>query len=144
MVVPLTMLTNAIENHISLVHLPYISHTLQLSIKWGLQVPFIARVLGGCKKLAQQFRKSIQLTYSLREKWRLLSGRQSLELVQSCPTRWGSTYLMLKRIQVLQQPLCAVTSSPGHTQLFQCMHENSPPTVLMQTLKRLGVAWRQG
>ena len=31
-----------------------------------------------------------------------------MEVIQSCPTRWGSTYLMLERIQVLQQPLCAV------------------------------------
>ena len=98
----------AIEDHMSLVHLPFICHTLQLSKDRGLQVPSIARVLGRCKKLAQQFHKSTQLTYSLREKQRLLSGGQSLELIQSCPTRWGSTYLMLEQIQVLQQPLCAV------------------------------------
>ena len=47
-------ITNAIEDHMSLVHLPCIGHTLQLSIDQGLQVPSIARVLGRCKKLAQQ------------------------------------------------------------------------------------------
>ena len=38
----------------------------------------------------------------------MLSGGQPLELFQSYPTRWGSTYLMLERIVKLQQPLCAV------------------------------------
>ena len=95
-------------------HLRCIGHTLQLSIERGLQVPSIAQVLGRCKKLAQQFHKSTQLTYSVREKQRLLSGDQSLELIQSCPTRWRSTYLMLKRIQVLQQPLCAVLLDQPH------------------------------
>ena len=35
-------ITNAIERHVSLVHLPCIDHTLQLSIERGLQVPSIA------------------------------------------------------------------------------------------------------
>ena len=61
-------ITNVIERHMSLVHLPCIGHTLQLSIQQGLQVPSIARVLGRCKKLAQQFHKTTQLTYGLREK----------------------------------------------------------------------------
>ena len=65
--------------------------------------------VGQMQELAQQFHRSTQLTYSLREKQRLLSdGGQSFELIQSCPTRWGSTFLMLDRIQVLQQALCAV------------------------------------
>ena len=58
-------ITNAIQNHMSLVHLPCIGHTLQLSIERGLQVSSIARVLGRCKKLAQQFHKSTQLTWTL-------------------------------------------------------------------------------
>ena len=41
--------------------------------------------------MAQQFHKSTQLTYDLREKQKLLSDGPSLELIQSCPTRWGST-----------------------------------------------------
>ena len=59
--------------------------------------------------MAQQFHKSTQLTYGPRKKQRLLSdGSQSLELIQSCPTKWGSTFMMLEQIQVLQQPLRAV------------------------------------
>ena len=90
-------------------HLPFIGHTLQVSIEGGLQVPSIARVLGRCKKLAQQFHKSTQLKYSLREKHRLLSEGQSMELIKSCPTRWGFTYLMLEQIQTLRSShMCAV------------------------------------
>ena len=101
-------ITNAIVHHLHLVHLPYVGHTLQLGVEKGLQVPQVARVLGRCKKLVEHFHKSTQETYALREKQRLLSDDPTLELIQSCPTRWGSTYLMLERIKKLQQPLCAV------------------------------------
>ena len=67
-------------NDLQLVHLPCIGHTFQLSVERGLQVTSIARVIGRCKKLAQQFHKSTQLTYDLREKQKLLSDGPSLEL----------------------------------------------------------------
>ena len=101
-------ITNAIVHHLHLVHLPCVGHTLQLGVEKGLKVPQVARVLGRCKKLVEHFHKSTQQTYALREKQRLLSDDSTLELVQSCPTRWGSTYLMLERIKKLQQSLCAV------------------------------------
>ena len=75
-------------DHLQLVQLPCIGHTLQLSVEWGLQATSIARVIGRCKKLAQQFHKSTQLTEGEAET--SVNG-PSLELIQSCPTR--STYV---------------------------------------------------
>ena len=39
-------------------------------------------MLGRCKKLVEHFHKSTQATYALREKQKLLSDDQTLELVQ--------------------------------------------------------------
>ena len=101
-------ITNAIVDHLHLVHLLCVGHTLQLGVEKSLKVLQFAHVLGRCKKMVKHFHKSNQATYTLRKKQRLLSDDQTLEFVQSCPTRWGSTYLMLERIKKLQQPLCAV------------------------------------
>ena len=101
-------ITNAVVDHLHLIHLPCVGHTLQLGVEKGLKVSQVARVLGRCKKLVEHFHKSTQATYALREKQKELSDDPTLELIQSCPTRWGSTYLMLERIKTLQQSLCAV------------------------------------
>ena len=80
-------ITNAIVDHLHLVHLSCVGHTLQLGIEKGLEVHQVACMLGRCKKLVEHFHKSTQATYALRKKQKLLSDDQTLELVQSCPTR---------------------------------------------------------
>ena len=107
--------TNAIDRHMYMVHLPCTRHSLQLSTEWGYQEPFIAWVLVRYNKLAQDFHKSTKLTYGLRVKQRLLSDRgQSLELIQSCPTRWGSTFFILEWIKCYSSQ-CMQFFSINHT-----------------------------
>ena len=100
-------ITNAVVDHLHLVHLSCVGHTLQLRVEKGLKVPQVARVLGRCKKLVEHFHKSTQETYALREKQRIPSDDPTLELIQSSPTRWGSAYFMIEHIKKLHQPLCS-------------------------------------
>ena len=42
-------ITNAVVDHLHLIHLPCVGHTLQLGVEKGLKVPQVARVLGKCE-----------------------------------------------------------------------------------------------
>lgn len=64
-------------------HFPCFAHTLQLSIKNGLQIPRVQRVIARCKKLVEHFTKSTKETYSLREKQEMLKLPQH-KLIQDC------------------------------------------------------------
>ena len=88
-------------------HFPCVAHTLQLSIKNGLEVTRVQRVLGRCRKLVEHFRKSTKETYKLREKQEMLKLPQH-QLIQECTTRWGSTLGMLERIMEQQAAIAAV------------------------------------
>ena len=97
----------AIVDEMSLSHLGCIGHTLQLCIGKALQLPPVARVLGRVRKLVDHFHKSTKATYELREKQKRLELPDH-ELVQECKTSWGSTYMMLQRVQEQQPALCAI------------------------------------
>ena len=88
-------------------HFPCVAHTLQLSIKNGLTVSRVQRVLGPCKKLVEHFKKSTKETYKLREKQEMLKLPQH-KLIQDCVTRWGSTLGMLERLMEQQAAIAAV------------------------------------
>ena len=62
---------NAVDN-LGYTHFGCIGHTLQLSISRGLQLGFVARVLGRVRKLVEHFYKSTNAMYSLRKKQELL------------------------------------------------------------------------
>lgn len=53
-------------------HFPCVAHTLQLSIKHGLEVTRVQRVLSRWRKLVEHFNKSTTETYKLREKQEML------------------------------------------------------------------------
>lgn len=97
---------NAIVNELNLSHLGCVGHTLQLSIGKALQLLPVAKVLGKVRKLVAHFHKSTKATYALREKQVRLDLPQH-QLVQECETRWGSTFMMLSRVQEQQPALCA-------------------------------------
>lgn len=90
-------------------HIPCVAHTLQLSIKDGLAITRVQRVLGRCRKLVEHFRKSTKETYKLQEKQKLLQLPEH-KLTQECVTRWGSTLGMLQRLmeQQMQAAIAAV------------------------------------
>ena len=87
-------MVNCIEL-LGLEHFPCFAHTLQLAIKKVLAVPRVSTVIARCKKLVEHFNKSTKETYCLREKQKMLQIEQH-NLIQDCPTRWGSTLAMLK------------------------------------------------
>ena len=79
-------IVNAIVDHLKLIHMPCIGHTLQLSIKKAFDLPAVQRVIGRCKKCIAHFSKSTKETYKLCEKQKLLKLPEH-ELVQDCVTR---------------------------------------------------------
>ena len=80
---------------------------MQLSVGKRLIISSVSCVVGKVKKLVEHFRRSTKASYALREKQTLLDI-QKHELIQEVPTRWGSTYFMLARVQEQQPSLCAV------------------------------------
>ena len=108
---------NAIVEHLNLVHIPCIGHTLQLFIKRTLDLPAVQKVIGRCKKCITHFCKSTKEMYKLREKHDLLKLPEH-KLVQDCITRWGSTLYMLERIQEQQAAIAAVLMEGRNTHLI--------------------------
>ena len=65
-------------------------HTLQLSVKRGLEVAKIRKCVSRCKCLVSHFKKSSKEMYKLREKQTMLE-LPNHEIIQDCVTRWGGT-----------------------------------------------------
>ena len=64
-------------------------------------------IIARCKKLVEHFNKSIKETFCLHEKQKMLQLEEH-KLIQDCPTRWGSTLLMLHRVSEQQAAIAAV------------------------------------
>ena len=92
---------------LGLQHFPCLAHTLQLSIKKALNISKVHSTIGRCKKLVEHFNKSPKETYKLREKQKMLQIPEH-QLIQDCPTRWGSTLNMLERVSEQQAAIAAV------------------------------------
>lgn len=92
---------------LGLLHFPCIAHTLQLGVKKALEVQKIHSILARCKKLVEHFKKSTKEMYKLREKQEILQLPKH-QLIQDCPTRWGSTLHMLERLAEQQAAIFAV------------------------------------
>lgn len=73
------------------------AHTLQLSIKEGLNDSTIHRICCTVKKIVSLFHHSYKANNALQEQQKIL-GLTVLKLIQSCPTRWNSIYFMLDRL----------------------------------------------
>lgn len=80
------------------------AHTLQLSIKEGLNAPTIHRICCTVKKIVSLFHHSYKASNALEEQQRAL-GLSVLKLIQSCPTRWNSVYSMLDRLLLNRVPV---------------------------------------
>ena len=66
-------MVNAVVNHLRVIHLPCIGHTIQLAVEKAFCLQDIESALRKVLKLVGYFRKSSKATYSLREKKRLLN-----------------------------------------------------------------------
>jgi len=83
------------------------AHTLQLSIKKGIELSDCNKILKKVSSLVSAFHHSPKRTHAL-EKQLEQVGKPILTLIQSCPTRWNSTYYMIERLLELRPSLVAV------------------------------------
>ena len=86
------------------------AHRLQLCILAGLKVNAIDKLTAAVKKIVSHFSHSVVATEALKNKQQQMNITAK-KLINSCPTRWNSTYEMLERVLKLRWPIsrgCAV------------------------------------
>ncbi|XP_052126121.1 E3 SUMO-protein ligase ZBED1-like [Frankliniella occidentalis] len=91
------------------------AHLLQLCVNDGLKKnkPFMD-ACKKAKKVVAHFHHSTKATTAL-EAAQVTAGLKEAKLVQSCSTRWDSTYLMCKSLTESRAPVCAVLSDRNVT-----------------------------
>ena len=82
------------------------SHTLNLAVEEVFKIPAVSKALARLRRLVSHFHHSVKATYVLKEKQQLLQ-HTDLMLIKDVSTRWNSSYQMVERFLVLQQPVCA-------------------------------------
>lgn len=83
------------------------AHTLQLSVNNSLSSDDIQFLVTKASKIVGHFKHSNVAKYALKEKQKQL-GLPMLTLLQSCNTRWNSTFLMLERLTKNRNPVMNV------------------------------------
>ena len=81
------------------------AHCLQNAVKDALQMTDLETLLSRARHLVGHFRHSALKTGQLEEKQRLLKMSSVKHVIQDCPTRWNSAYLMLARLVELRTPI---------------------------------------
>lgn len=83
-------------NDFGLKHVSCFAHTLNLAVKAAIHsdIQFLA-IIEKCRKIVTYFSSSTHATSKLKM---LFGGKAKTKLVQECPTRWNSTYLMIKSL----------------------------------------------
>jgi len=82
------------------------AHTLQLVIEKAIKNENIIIIINHAKKIVEHFKKSYKSSEML--KFKQFQEFKTLKVLQSVPTRWNSIFIMLERLLLLQQPICAV------------------------------------
>lgn len=90
------------------------AHTLQLAIRDGLNIPKIKEVCGKASKIVAHFHHSHLAQNQLSKRQEVL-GLQKKKLIQSCVTRWNSTYFMLESLQKNRTAVVSVISDRSIT-----------------------------
>jgi len=85
-------------------HLSCFAHILNLVVRNGIQQPQIQEIIQKVKSIPEYTRRSTVVSAKLRQT-QLQMGQPQLRLKQDIPTRWNSTYYMLKRITEVKDPL---------------------------------------
>ena len=88
-------------------HQACFAHTLQLSIKAGLQLHSVSELTHMCRKIVGHFKHSVVAQNALEEKQEALGIRKN-KLIQDVATRWNSTYEMLERLIEQERAVSAV------------------------------------
>lgn len=94
------------------------AHTLQLAINDSLQSEEIICVIQKARKIVSHFKQSSLATKELRSIQLKLNFPEE-RLIQSCETKWESTYHMCERLKNNKIPILAVLSNTSVTELAQ-------------------------
>ena len=98
-----------LEEEIGCESLSCAAHRLQLCVEKGLSIGAITRAVGAAKKLVGHFRHSALATSELRKRQESM-GIPQKKLQQDCPTRWNSTFYMIRSLLENRWPVIAVLS----------------------------------
>ena len=85
------------------------AHRLQLCILAGLKGNAIEKLTAAVKKIVSHFSHSVVATEALKNKQQQMNITAK-KLINSCPTRWNSTYEMLECLLKLRWSITAVLS----------------------------------
>lgn len=103
-------ITNAVSR-LQSYSVPCFAHTIQLAINLGLKTRPVSNLLANARSLAGFFRKSNPAWVSLQEKQHERDPtRTVLKPIQDVITRWNSSYLMLRRLLLLKEPITLVAA----------------------------------
>ena len=97
----------AAGSFMNLIHKFCFSHTLQLATDGGLKIGSIAKATAKASKLVAFFNRSSKATHAL-DTLQVEEDGKKRSLIQSVPTRWNSTYLMMERLLALRIPVIRV------------------------------------
>ncbi|XP_026828422.1 zinc finger BED domain-containing protein 1 [Ooceraea biroi] len=86
------------------------AHSLQLSIYKGLQIDDINCIINKASKIVAHFKHSTVATNALQRAQEQIQSEKK-KLIQSCRTRWNSTYFMLERLIQNRIPVETVLSN---------------------------------
>lgn len=96
-------------------HVPCFAHTLNLTASDVFELPDFNIIMKKCKDIAKYFHSSSVASDKLKAMQRSLN-KAELKLIQQCPTRWNSSYAMLKRIfdtkQEITLTICECEKGP--------------------------------
>ena len=101
-------IVNAWNDQLQKPNIPCVAHTLNLAVGRVLKLRSVANILGHVRNLVSQFHYSTTLAAKLRAKQNLLKMSQHKLFINDCPTRWNSSYDMLRRVLEQQLAICAV------------------------------------
>ena len=107
---------NILEKELSWKSLSCTTHTLQLCLKRGFDIPVISRLLAAAQKLVGHFNHSVIATEALKKKQEQIGDRDKFKtLIRDCQTKWNSSFFMLQHLLKLRWSIKAVLSDPTVT-----------------------------
>ncbi|XP_024883679.1 zinc finger BED domain-containing protein 1-like, partial [Temnothorax curvispinosus] len=102
-------------------HVNCAAHTLQLAVNDALQLENIAYVIQKARKIVGHFKHSTLAMQEL-HKTQIKFNLPQETLIQSCPTRWDSTYYMCELLQKNRTPILAVLNDTSITKPRQAQN----------------------
>ncbi|XP_050510130.1 E3 SUMO-protein ligase ZBED1-like isoform X2 [Diabrotica virgifera virgifera] len=97
-------ITNAIVGFREWRHLECFAHTINLIVEDGLKCDTITELLNKVREIAEHFECSYESSEKL-SAYQTNAGTAVIELVEDTPTRWNSTYDMLRKFLEIEDAL---------------------------------------